>query len=161
MHPFQPQGGAFGTPGGSFNFAGSVTAFNGAAAANRANSLAQFLLGVPDRVGKVVQNDIPNSLRWHTWSAYVRDSWQVTHNLTVNYGVRWEYYPFPTTDHGGVKLFNPATGNVLIGGKCSTPLNDGVDVGHGQFAARVGLADPWGSKAVILRGYGRGVESEN
>ena len=96
LNHFQPQGGAFGTPRGSFNFAGSVTALNGGPAANKANSLAQFLLGVADRSGKVVQNDNPNALRWHTWSAYVRDRWQVTPNLTLNYGVRWEYYPFPT-----------------------------------------------------------------
>jgi hypothetical protein len=161
MNHFQPQGGAFGTPRGSFNFAGSVTALNGGPAANKANSLAQYLLGVPDRVGKVVQNDNPNSLRWHTWSAYVRDSWQATPKLTVNIGVRWEYYPFPTTDHGGVKLFNPATGNVLIGGNGSTPLDDGVDVGHGQFVPRVGLAYRWGSKTVIRGGYGMTADSNN
>src|SRR6266850_2113961 len=161
MNHFQPQGGAFGTPRGSFNFAGSVTALSGGVAANKANSVAQFLLGVPDRVGKVVQNDNPNALRWHTWSAYVRDRWQVTPKLTLNYGLRWEYYPFPRTDHGGVKLFNPATGNVLIGGNGSTPLDDGVDVGHGQFVPRVGLAYRWGSKTVIRGGYGMSADSNN
>jgi len=161
LNHFQPQGGAFGTPRGSFNFAGSVTALSGGPAANRANSLAQFLLGVPDRVGKVVQNDNPNSLRWHTWSAYVRDRWQATPNLTLNFGVRWEHYPFPTTDHGGVKLFNPATGNVLIGGNGNVPLDVGVDVGIGQFVPRVGLSYRWGSKTVIRAGYGMSADSNN
>jgi hypothetical protein len=161
MNHYQPQGGAFGTPRGSFNFAGSVTALNGGPNANKANSLAQLLLGVPDRVGKVVQNSNPNSLRWKTWSAYARDSWQVTSKLTVNVGVRWEYYPFATTDHGGVKLFDPGTGNVLICGNGSVPLDCGVDVGHGQFVPRLGIAYRLDSKTVIRAGYGMSADSNN
>ncbi len=163
MNHFQPQGGAFQTPRGSFRFSGSVTALNatGAAAANKANSLAQFLLGLPNEVGKAVQNANPNSLRWNTWSAYGRDRWQVTPNLTINYGLRWEYYPMATADHGGVKLFDPNTGNVLIGGYGSTPLHDGVDVGHGKFLPRFGLAYRWGSKTVVRIGYGMSADSNN
>src|SRR6266542_799791 len=161
LNHFQPQGGAFGTARGSFQFLGSVTALSGGPAASKVNAAAQYLLGVPDRVGKVIQNDNPNALRWHTWSAYVRDNWQATPNLTINYGLRWEYYPFPTTDHGGVKLFNPATGNVLIGGNGNTPIDDGVDVGHGQFAPRFGLAYRWGSKTVIRVEYGMTTDSNN
>jgi hypothetical protein len=161
LNHFQPQGGSFGTARGSFQFLGSVTALSGGPAANKANTLAQFLLGLPDRVGRVSQLSNPNSLRWHTWSVYARDSWQVTSNLTVNYGVRWEYYPFPTTDHAGVKVFDPATGNVLIGGYGSTPLNDGVSVGHGQLLPRLGIAYRLGSKTVIRTGYGMSADSNN
>jgi len=163
LNHFQPQGGAFQTPRGSFRFNGNVTALNatGAAAANKANSLADFLLGLPSEVGKAVQNANPNSLRWKTWSAYVRDRWQVNSKLTVNFGVRWEYYPFARTDHGGVKLFDPTTGNVLIGGNGSTPLDDGVDVGLGQILPRVGFAYKWGSKTVIRGGYGMSADSNN
>jgi len=161
MNHYQPQGGAFGTPRGSFQFLGSVTALNGGPNANKANSLAQFLLGVPDRVGTVVQNANPNSLRWKTWSMYARDSWQVTSKLTVNYGVRWEYYPFVTTDHGGVKLFDPGTGNVRICGNGSVPLDCGVDVGRGQFLPRLGIAYRLDSKTVIRTGYGMSADSNN
>jgi hypothetical protein len=161
LNHFQPQGGAFGTPRGSFNFAGSVTALNGGPAASRVNAVAQYLLGVPDRVGKVIQNSNPNALRWHTWSAYVRDNWQVNPNLTLNFGLRWEHYPFPTTDDGGVKLFNPETGNVLIGGNGSIPSDLGVDVGWGQIVPRVGFAYRWGSETVIRGGYGISTDSNN
>jgi Carboxypeptidase regulatory-like domain len=161
LNHFQPQGGAFGTPRGSFNFGGSVTALSGGPAASRVNAVAQYLLGLADRSGKVIQNSNPNALRWHTWSAYVRDSWQVNQNLTLNLGARWEHYPFPTTDHGGVKLFNPDTGNVLIGGNGSTPVDVGVDVGWGQIVPRFGLAYRWGSKTVIRAGYGMSTDSNN
>jgi hypothetical protein len=161
MNHFQPQGGAFQNPRGAFRFNGNITALSGGPAANKANSLADFLLGLPQEVGKAVQNANPNSLRWKTWSMYVRDSWQVTSRLTVNYGLRWEYYPFATADHGGVKLFDPKTGNVLIGGYGSTPLDDGVDVGRGMLLPRVGLAYRLGSKTVVRGGYGLSADSNN
>jgi hypothetical protein len=161
MNHFQPQGGAFQTPRGSFRFNGSVTALKGATTANKANTLAQFLLGVPDEVGKAVQVANPNSIRWRTWSMYARDSWQATPDLTVNYGVRWEYYPMATADHGGIKLFDPATGNVLIGGRGNVPLNDGVKVGHGQILPRLGFAYRMASKMVVRAGYAMSADGNN
>ena len=47
MNHYQPQGGAFGTPRGSFNFAGSVTALNGGPNANKANSLVSCCWACP------------------------------------------------------------------------------------------------------------------
>jgi hypothetical protein len=161
MNHFQPQGGSFQTPRGSFRFQGNVTALLGGPAANQVNTVAQFLLGLPDEVGKAVQNANPNSLRWKTWAFYIRDSFQVTPKLTVNYGVRWEYHPFATADHGGVKLFNPATDSVLIGGYGSTPLDDGVDTGKGQLLPRIGIAYRLDSKTVVRAGYGMSADSNN
>ena len=161
MNHYQPQGGSFGTPRGSFQFLGSVTALKGGAAATPANSLAQFLLGLPDRVGRVAPLANPNALRWKTWAGYIRDAWQVTPKLTLTYGVRWEYYPMAYSDHGGAKLFDPSTGNVLIGGYGSTPVDDGVDVGHGQFVPRFGIAYRLDSKTVIRAGYGMSADNNN
>jgi hypothetical protein len=161
MNHFQPQGGAFQTPRGSFRFNGDVTALNGGPSSNGANSAAQFLLGLPQEIGKAVQNNNPNSIRWKTWAFYLRDIWQATPKLTLTYGIRWEYYPFGTSDHGGLKLFDPRTGNVLIGGYGSTPLDDGVDVGIGQFLPRAGLAYRLGPKTVIRAGYGMSADSNN
>ncbi|HKQ74427.1 MAG TPA: TonB-dependent receptor [Blastocatellia bacterium] len=162
INHFQPQGGAFQTPRGSFQFNGNVTALLGGPTANKANSLADFLLGLPFRAGKAVQNLNPNSLRFRTWSAYARDRWQFNPKLTINYGVRWEYYPFATADNGkGVKLFDPNTGNVLVGGFGNTPVDNGVDVGHGQFLPRLGLAYRLDSKMVVRIGYGMSADSNN
>jgi hypothetical protein len=161
MNHFQPQGGAFQTPRGSFRFNGNLTALSGGPSANKANSLAQFLLGFPNEVGKAVQNYNPNSLRFRSWSWYIRDRWQATTNLTLSYGLRWEYYPFATADHGGARLFDPKTGNVLIGGHGSVPMDNGVDVGMGQFLPRFGMAYRLGSKTVIRAGYGMSADSNN
>ena len=161
INHFQPQGGTFGTPRGTFGFDGSVTALNGGPGANAYNSFAQFLLGLPQRNGKVVQNINPNALRFTTWAWYARDRWQVTPKLTFSYGVRWEYYPFAISDHTGVKFFDPTSGNVFIGGLGSVPRDDGVDVGHGMFAPRFGIAYRLRSKTVIRAGYGISVDPNN
>jgi hypothetical protein len=114
---------------------GQVTALNatGAPAASYVNTLARFLLGLPDEVGKAVQNVDRIGIRWRMFSLYARDRWQVTSKLMVNYGLCWEFYPFATAGHGGVKIFDPATGDVVIGGYGNVPREDGVGVGHGQF----------------------------
>ncbi len=158
---FQPQGGSFQTARGTFSNTGNVTALNGGASANQYNSLAQLLLGVPSRVGIAIQFLNPNALRWHAWSWYVRDRWQVTPKLTLTYGVRWEFYPFATADSGGARVFDPSTGNVLIGGHGSVPIDDGVDAGSGQFLPRVGIAYRFSSKTVVRAGYGMAADNNN
>jgi hypothetical protein len=162
MNHFQPQGGSFQTARGTFGFNGNVTALNGGAAPNQYNSLAQLLLGIPSRVGISVQFINPNALRWNTWSWYARDRWQITPNLTVSYGIRWEHYPFATSDNGhGLRIFDPSTGNVLIGGRGNTPVNAGVDTGSGQFLPRLGIAYRLSSKTVIRAGYGMSADNNN
>ncbi len=163
LNHFQPQGGAFQTARGSFQFTGPVTALNGsgAPAANYVNSLAEFLLGLPNRVGIAIQNTNPNGLRWRWWAGYVRDRWQATPKLTLNYGLRWEFYPFATADHGGARVFDPATGNVLVGGHGGVPLGDRVDVGHGQIFPRLGVAYRLTPKTVIRAGYGMSADNNN
>jgi len=159
---FQPQGGSFQTARGTFTFSGNATALNGGAAANQYNSLAQFLLGITTRAGIAIQFINPNSLRWHSYQWYIRDRWQITPKLTLNYGVRWEFYPFATADNGfGARIFDPSTGNVLIGGHGSVPLDDGVDAGHGQFLPRMGIAYRLSSKTVIRAGYGMAADNNN
>jgi Carboxypeptidase regulatory-like domain/TonB dependent receptor len=167
INHFQPQGGTFGTARGSFQFTGSVTGFNQAGVNNASgannpyNSLAQFLLGLPERDGKVVQNINPNALRFTTWAGYARDRWQLTPKLTVTYGVRWEFYPFGTSDHSGLKVFDPKSGKVVIGGYGSVPMNSNVDTGHGLLAPRFGIAYRVRNKTVVRAGYGISVDPNN
>jgi hypothetical protein len=161
INHFQPQGGAFQTARGSFQFNGGPTALSGGATPNQFNALAEFLLGLPSRAGQAIQNQNPNSLRWSQWSLYARDQWELRSNLTFTYGLRWERYPFATSDHGGVRLLDPSTMNVLIGGHGGVPLDDGVKIGPGEFLPRVGVAWRPLRNTVVRAGYGISADPNN
>jgi hypothetical protein len=165
LNHFQPQGGTFGTARGTFGFDGTLTALKGGAAVNfngvPANSWAQFLLGFPSRIGKITQFQNPNSLRFSNWALYARDQWQVTRNLTINYGLRWEYYPIFSHDNYGAVRYDVSTYTVLIGGEGGTPWDTGASASKKGFAPRIGLAYRLGPKTVIRSGYGITIDPDN
>lgn len=158
MNHFQPQGGTFQTPRGTFGFNGQTTMLQNAPAPSdvRFNSWAAFLLGLPTSAGKVDQLRNPNSFRMKAYAAYVQDTWQVTRALTLTYGLRWEIYPFPTRGGGlGVSRFDPADGNVYNGGVGGVPVDTGASSGSGRLLPRVGAAYRLSDKTVVRGGYGQ------
>jgi hypothetical protein len=164
INHFQPQGGAFQQPRGAFEFNGYVTSNNvqGASAPSWPNSWADFLFGLPSGTGKARALFNPTALRWSQWASYVQDHWQLTPNLTLTLGVRWEYYPFGYSDNGrGLRYLDLNTGNVLIGGYGNTPRGDGIDVGYGRFLPRVGAAYRLTPSMVIRAGYGQSADPNN
>jgi hypothetical protein len=164
MNHFQPQGGSFQTARGTFTFLGNATASGDSGAASASgqyNGLAQFLLGIASRSGKAIQFINPNSIRWRTFAFYIRDRWQVTPKLTMTYGLRYEYYPMATADHGGTRVFDPVSGNVYIGGYGTVPMNDYIDVGRGMFLPRFGIAYRLAPKTVVRLGYGMAADNNN
>jgi outer membrane receptor for ferrienterochelin and colicin len=72
---------------GSFTFNGQYTT-QGAGAGGAANQFADFLLGLPENVqqGTPFNFNLVNSL----FAGYVQDNMHVTHNLTLNLGMRYE-----------------------------------------------------------------------
>ncbi len=90
-----------GYPGGRFAFTGAYTRLNNTAAANdRAQSWAQFLLGLPtaatgavaNPAGNISQFDIaaPGEFSQMYHGLFVQDDWRVNDRLTVNAGLRLE-----------------------------------------------------------------------
>ena len=158
INHFQPQGGTFQTARGTFDFDGNATALQNVTTGNRFNSWAGFLLGLPSRAGKVEQLRDPNSLRIPIYSWYAQDQWQVTRKLTVTLGGRWEFYPLPTRDWGGISRFDPSDGLVYIGGAGTTPVDTGVNNGKGQLVPRIGIAYRLDNKTVIRSGYAMSVD---
>ena len=139
---------------GGFNFAGGPTQIRGGASANQFNTYAAFLLGLPTELGRTVQ--VPDTYKHQSWSnsMYVRDRWSVTQKLSLSYGVRYEYYPFPTRQDRGLEHYVPATNQMLVCGVGSVPRDCGVAVSRKLFAPRVGVAWRPTSSIVLRAGYG-------
>lgn len=151
-------------PRGQFTFTGGTTARNDGTTTSAPNAyrvIADILLGMPNTVGKTVQSFQPNGPRFSVFSFYAQDTWKATSNLTLNCGLRYEFYPFAVRDHTGVFRFDPATDNVLIGGRGNTPTNTNEDVGYGQFVPRFGVNYRINEKTVIHAGAGVTVDPEN
>jgi hypothetical protein len=139
---------------GGFNFTGGLTALNGGTAPNLYNAWADFLLGSPQAMGKDNQYLNPSTMRESVYAFYVRDRWQVTRKLTLDYGVRYEYYPLGTWANYGAPRYDPTTNIAYVGGVNGVPGNGGIHVGGGQFAPRLGLAYRLSDRTVIRAGYG-------
>jgi len=147
INHFQPQ--ASNGPRGGFNFTGGLTSLRGGASTTGFNSWADFLLGLPQNMGKDVQYMNPATVRMPSYGMYARDAWQVNRKLTIDYGLRFEIYPAPTRDHWAGERYDPQTDKVYRGG---------FDVGHGQFAPRLGIAYRFNEKTVVRAGGGISVD---
>lgn len=144
---------SFGARGG-FRFANGTTSLRGGVNGNQFNGWAAFLLGLPDRIGKLTLTEAPFSTRNWQYSFYGRDQWQISPNLTFSFGTRWEYFPIPTRADRGLERYNVNTNMVEIGGVGSVPENLGVEVSKKLFAPRFGLVYRITPKFVVRAGYG-------
>ena len=170
LNHFQPTSGSgINNPRGGFFFQGGMTVGPGDISSKGAantiynyNSLADFLLGLPNNgTGEAVttahQIANPNALRWTEIAAYAQDQWTVTSRLTLDYGVRYEVYPPGYRDHTGMYILDPnlpQTANVEVGGVNGEPKNSGLSAGWGFFAPRLGIAYRLGDKTVVRSGFG-------
>ena len=141
-------------PRGYLGFGGSPTTLNGGPASNQYNAYADFLMGLDTSTDKSLQYILMTGREWQ-FGWYARDRWQVSHNLTIDLGLRYEFYPLMTRSNGkGIERYDPATNLVYLGGRGGQPENVGITVSHKLFAPRVGLAYRLGNKTVLRSGYG-------
>lgn len=166
INHIQPGSGSQATPRGSFVFNGGATTLSGGSAAAY-NAFADFLIGEADNYQKSVQTFNPEPLRYSTFSFYAQDTYQVSSKLTVNYGVRYEYYPLPVGDHFGTVRYDPsvrntitdvngthAAGTVLVGGEGGIPNHANTSNGWGMIVPRFGASYRLNDKTVLRSGFG-------
>ncbi len=169
INHFQPQ---MGTPRGALNFTGGATTPSGSNP-NNYNSFADFLLGDANSASKGIQTTNPIAGRWSTFGFFAQDTWEASNSLTLNFGVRYEFYTLPVHDHAGIYQYDPSirttvtdavgthtVGTVLIGGKGSIPNYAGIDDGKGMIVPRIGLNYRINEKTVIRAGYGITVDPQ-
>ena len=161
LNQTQPEfvGAPWGASGG-FGFANGQTSFRaspgGPAAPNASeyNAWASFMLGRTNSLGRLLMVPDEFTTRTNLYSAFLRDQWQVTNKLTLNLGVRWEYFPFPTRGDRGLEQYDFATNKMLVCGVGDVPLRCGVNESKRRFTPRFGLAYRVKDDMVIRAGYG-------
>jgi Carboxypeptidase regulatory-like domain/TonB dependent receptor-like, beta-barrel len=138
---------------GGFRFQSGPTQIQGGPSGNLYNAFASFLLGVPNRIGRLKLVEPYTTRNWQ-YSLYVRDQWQASSKLTISYGTRWEYFPVPTRAHRGLERYDVNTNMMMIGGVGSVPKDLGVKVSKTMFAPRVGVTYRPTEKTVLRAGFG-------
>ena len=144
------------TLNGTFNINGTETG----------NAFADFLIGVPSNFTQ--SSGQPFYLRNRYTGLFAEDSWRVRSNLTLNFGLRWEYImPFwekynqiQTIIPGKQSVLYPhAPGGLLVPGDPGIPSTISPSK-RDNFAPRLGLAYSPGFDHGILRGiFGAGGKS--
>jgi hypothetical protein len=149
-----------GGPRGRFQFGASETATpaDSAAQSNIANSFAAFLLDRPSNVARDIQVvDKPGLRNWALFG-FVHDKWQATSKMTIDLGLRYEYYaPFVgMQDQGGLSNYDPTTNTLQVAGYGSVPANVGVKSNFRNFNPRLGWTYRPTERDVFRAGYGVG-----
>ena len=141
------------SPRGRFEFDTAQSSIPGAAK-GFGNSFASFLLDVPSLVGRDLATYFP-TYRASELFVFGQDKWVVTPKLTLDLGLRWEYYP-PATPRfpGGFSNYNPVDNTLVIAGVGGNPINLGMKTRYKYFAPRFGAAYRMTESTVFRLGYG-------
>ena len=148
---WQPESG---NPRGQFVFATNATALRGGAqAGNFYNQWASFMMGLVGTASKSIQNELMTGREWQH-GLFFRDRWAVSPKLTLDLGIRWEYYPIMGRANRGIERVDLATLETILGGVGGNPNNVGLEASWDNFAPRLGAIYRWDDNTVVRGGYG-------
>jgi Carboxypeptidase regulatory-like domain len=117
-----------------------------------------FLLGAYSGLAVSPQDTL--RLGNHSFGLYAQDSWKVTHKLTIDYGLRYDFATLLSEEHGRMQdaafnLPDPAiggrNGTVIYGGNYKGALNSNYPYALGP---RLGIAYQIDRKTVLRLGSG-------
>jgi hypothetical protein len=147
---------------GQFSFGGSITGIG----------LGDFVIGRLSAAGlnPAYIQAVPNTLDMQQWyvGLYAQDTWKVSPNLTVNYGLRWEPAIAQQIRNGAIYNFdldrflagqkttvfsNAPPGFLFPGDPGFVNGNAGMENHWNQWSPRLGAAwDPSGNGTSVVRG---------
>ncbi len=130
---------------GAYTFNGQYTSNHGTGSALKLGpGLADFLLGFPSAATGA--EGLPDgAFRETDVSGYFQDNWKILPKLTLNLGIRYEFYQPPADKYGRASLFDLPTNSTIFGSWRSNYKN---------FGPRVGLAYAISNNTVIRSGFG-------
>jgi hypothetical protein len=139
-----------------FNASGTGSPAEAASLAGIANSFASFLLDWPNGVARDLKViDEPGTKHWAI-AGFVHDKWQARQNVTVDLGLRWEYYnPLEGIEgKGTLANYDPATNTIRVAGYGTTTNAVNVKKNFKNWAPRTGVSWRLNDKSVVRAGYG-------
>jgi hypothetical protein len=148
LHRNDVRNAAYGNARGSISFLGGVLSPNPAPAGS--TPLEDFFAGLPFKSTVEVGNP---TLQLHNWAyaGFFQDDWRGFKNLTLNFGVRYEFSSVVQEAHDLLGNFDPNVGMVQVGHQISNLYNPD----HTNFGPRLGFAwDIGGNGRSVLRGGG-------
>lgn len=130
--------------GGIYNFGelGATSLSPAFAGAPDFSAVQAYGLGIPQVFIQGVGNP-HDEFSLSTLGFFVQDSWKLRPNLTMNYGVRWDYEFTP--------VFN-AVNSISTAAENALGITQGIPRDPNNFAPRVGFAwDPWSDGKTVMR----------
>jgi hypothetical protein len=106
---------------GFIDFSGRFTAQNAASPSGTQIGEADFMLGLPDQLGRGLQSGTWGQ-RSTIYGLYFQDDWRVNDSLTLNLGLRWEYHTPWVEVENRQSNFNEFTGQMIL----AAPLTSGL-----------------------------------
>ncbi|MGH9372856.1 MAG: carboxypeptidase regulatory-like domain-containing protein [Vicinamibacterales bacterium] len=153
-----------GNQAGSFTFGRGSTGLLGI---NSGSPIASFLLGAVDSANatfRAVDSAYP---RQNAWIVFAGDTWRMSDKLTVDYGLRWDYYSPSSEKYDRFSFFDPAGTNPGAGGRPGRLAFAGDGYGpasygdrypeedfYGGIAPRFGAVYSLNEKTVVRSGWG-------
>ena len=136
---------------GRYNFSRGYTTETGGGTTG--NELASFLLGYAG----LVEQDFTlawTGLRGIESGLYFADDWRVNRRLTLNLGLRWDYYsPFSEVANRWAN-FDADTATVKVAGRDGVDSRAGIARDFRDWAPRFGFAYQVASHTVVRGGFG-------
>ena len=123
---------------------------------------ASFFLGLVNNAS--VRPPYAVQYRKNTTTLFLQDTWKITRRFTLDYGVRWDYFPDDHEEYNRVSSFSPTTANPSTGGLMGGLLFPGSGAGRCNcsltktypyaFGPRLGVAYQVTPKLVFRGGWG-------
>lgn len=127
---------------GNFSFSGALTG----------SGMSDLLLGLPT-FAMQSEAENPHNQRTTAYNVFLQDDWKARPNLTLNFGLRYEYNTPPTDPTDQMSVFNLATHQLSQVGTNGIPRS-GIQSNPTNFAPRAGFAWAITPKTVLRGGYG-------
>lgn len=139
----------------NFNHLGTS---DGALSATGGLDIATYFFGEVTSFNRYIGSSLEPSdeERQNRYFVYAQDTWRATHKLTVNYGLRWEFYgPEYTSGANSGGFAELPEGVIRVAGVGGISGNGDTARSYKSFAPRLGVAYEVNPKTVVRLGYGR------